>query len=117
MDTWLELYDRLAADVRERFSVRHLIASGLAPIGKFPAIPNPLRWYLGRTARRYDRALKRWAATQPDVTSIDFETQPGDPLHGVPMAEIMASDGFHPGLPIYDEWGRRAAQAIAAAVS
>lgn len=112
LDPWLAAYRDLAAEVRERFSVRHVVSSGMPPIGEFPAVPNPLRWYLGRTARRFDRALALWVEAQPDSTRIDFETVPGDPLHGIPMAEIMAADGFHPGAPIYAEWGRRAALAI-----
>ena len=114
LDAWLRDYDELAAVLRERFGARHLVASGLPPVGQFPAIPNPLRWVVGRQARRHDAALAAWAARQPDVTFIDFETAPGDPLHGVPMAEIMADDGFHPGPRIYDEWGRRAADAVRA---
>lgn len=111
---WMESYRALVDELRERFSVGHVVASGLPPIGQFPAIPNPLRWYLGRTAHRYDAALKAWAETQADMSYIDFETEPGDPLHGVPMAEVMSHDGFHPGPPIYAEWGRRAAAAILA---
>ncbi|HIG75709.1 MAG TPA: SGNH/GDSL hydrolase family protein [Bacteroidetes bacterium] len=110
---WLQSYSDLADDLRQRFGVGHLVVSGLPPIGEFPAVPQPLRWVLGRTARRHDRALREWASTQPEATFIDFETVPGDPLHGVPMREVMATDGFHPGPRIYDEWGRRAAEAIA----
>ncbi|MEM6327844.1 MAG: SGNH/GDSL hydrolase family protein [Bacteroidota bacterium] len=112
---WLDSYRELVAELRERFSVQHVVSSGLPPIGQFPAVPQPLRWYLGRTARRYDAALKTWAGREPNLSRIDFETQPGDPLHNVPMESIMATDGFHPGRPIYDEWGRRAALAIAEA--
>ena len=111
---WLASYRDLVDELRQRFRVARVVVSGLPPIGEFPAIPNPLRWHLGRTARRYDAALKAWAGTQPDLRSIDFETEPGDPLHGVSMVEIMAPDGFHPGPRIYDEWGRRAAGAILA---
>ncbi|MGB3543627.1 SGNH/GDSL hydrolase family protein [Rubrivirga sp.] len=113
LDKWLASYRELVEELRERFSVQRVIVSGLPPIGEFPAIPNPLQWYLGRTARRYDAALKAWADTESDIVYIDFETVPGDPLHDVPMAEVMASDGFHPGPKIYDEWGRRAAVALA----
>ncbi|MEM1125444.1 MAG: hypothetical protein AAGI71_02245 [Bacteroidota bacterium] len=68
--------------------------------------------YLGRTARRYDRALRAWAASQPDVTYVDLQTAPGDPLHGQPMADLMATDGFHPGPKVYADWGQRAARAL-----
>lgn len=113
---WLQSYADLADDLRQRFGVGHFVVSGLPPIGAFPAVPQPLRWVLGRTAHRHDRALREWAETQSDATFIDFETAPGDPLHGVPMREVMATDGFHPGPRIYDEWGRRAAVAIAHAI-
>ncbi len=114
IEPWMASYRALVAELRERFGVAHIVASGLPPIGRFPAIPNPLHWYLGRTARRYDAALKAWAATQPDMSYLDFRTEPGDPLHGVPMKEVMSHDGFHPGPPIYAEWGRRVAAAILA---
>ena len=113
---WMASYRDLVRLLRERFGVQHVVASGLPPIGRFPAIPNPLRWVLGRQAERYDAALRAWAEGEPGMTYIDFETAPGDPLHGVPMAEVMASDGFHPGPRIYDEWGRRAALAVEQAV-
>ena len=112
---WLASYQELVAELRERWGVQHVVASALPPVGQFPAIPNPLRWTLGRQARRYDAALKAWAEDEPDVTYIDFETSADDPLHGVPMADIMATDGFHPGPRIYDEWGHRAALAVGGA--
>ena len=111
---WLASYARLVAALRERWSVRHVVSSGLPPVGEFPAIPNPLRWYLGRTARRYDRALAEWVGTRPDVSRVDFRTEPGDRLHGVRVADMMARDGFHPGPRIYDLWGERVAEAVLA---
>lgn len=112
LESWLDSYAELAEELRDRFEVKRLVVSGLPPVGAFPAIPNPLRWVLGRTARRFDEALRHWANTQPDVTFIDFLIAPGEPLHGIPIGTIMASDGFHPGPRIYDEWGRRAARAL-----
>lgn len=117
LEPWLASYARLADELRERFRVRHIVSSGMPPIGEFPAIPNPLRWYLGKTGRRYDRALAAWTQTQPDVSRVDFHTHPGDRLYGVSVAEMMASDGFHPGPRIYDLWGERVAQAILAHAS
>ncbi len=113
LDDWLRSFADLTTVLRERFSVQRIVISGVPPVGQFPAIPNPLRWYLGRRTRRYDRALKEWATSMEDVTYIDFKTRRGEPLFGVPIREIAASDGFHPGPRIYDEWGRRAALAAA----
>lgn len=111
LSAWLETYRELVDELRERFSVQRIVVSDLPPVDRFPAIPNPLRWYFARTGRRYYRALRAWAEREPDLVIIDFETAPGDPLHGVDVADVMASDGFHPGPRIYDEWGRRAAEA------
>jgi lysophospholipase L1-like esterase len=112
-EPWMASYRDLVAELRERWEVRHVVASAMPPVGEFPAIPNPLRWTLGRQATRYDDALKTWATAEPETTYIDLRTEAGDPLHGVPITDVMATDGFHPGPRIYDEWGRRAARAIA----
>ena len=34
-----------------------MIVSGLPPVGKFPALPQPLRWYLGGRAKLFDRLI------------------------------------------------------------
>lgn len=64
----------------------------------FPALPQPLRWVLGRDARRHDDALAAWAATRNDVSHVP-----------IPLAlgiDSMASDGLHPGEPVYRDCGR-----------
>lgn len=104
---WLKDYQTLVALLRERFGVQQVVVSGLPPMGAFPALPQPLRWVIGRAARRADAALKAWAASAPGVSYAGFDTQPSDPLHGRPMTEIMAPDGFHPGPRIYDAWASR----------
>ncbi len=105
---WLSRYDALVGELRQRFGVTLVIGSGLPPMGRFPSLPIPLRWYLGAQARRYDRALRAWAEVAEDVEYLSFGTQPGDPLHHAPLIETMASDGFHPGPRIYDLWAQRA---------
>ena len=67
---WLQDADELAAVLRTRFGVRHLLFSGMPPMHAFPALPQPLRWYLGTRARRFDQALARWASRQPDCEHI-----------------------------------------------
>ena len=66
LDTWLREQSRLADLLRRKFAVRHLIQSGLPPVGRFPSLPHPLRFWLGRRAERFDGALEHWAASQPD---------------------------------------------------
>ena len=54
----------------------------------------------------HNAALRQWAATRRDVSCvrIDMELQP----------DWMASDGFHPGEPVYRACGEAIAAHIAA---
>ena len=112
VEAWLADYAALVSHLRDEFGVALVVASGLPPMGRFPSLPVPLRWYMGAQARRYDRALSKWAASDTGVDYLPFATQPGDALHRAPLAQIMASDGFHPGPQIYDLWGQRASASI-----
>jgi len=70
----------------------------------FPALPQPLRWYLGLRARRLNQALRRWVeqSERCEFVPIDF------PLR----MELMASDGFHPGADAYSMWAGQLAGVI-----
>jgi len=76
---------------------RHVVFAPLPPMHQFPLLPEPLRSVIGADARRHDQALARWAATRSDVSvaTIAVELTP----------ERMASDGFHPGEPVYRACG------------
>ncbi len=104
---FLALQARLHDLLRAKFGARLILASGLPPMGIFPALPQPLRWYLGARARELDRAL---AAELPDGRGAEYL-----PLAGELDAAHMAGDGFHPGPAVYEAWGRAAAERIAQA--
>ena len=112
LNPWLASYRELVAELRTRFTVGHVVVSGLPPMGAFPALPNPLRWVIGRQARRHDRALKAWAGSDGNLSYAGLGTVPGDRLHDVPMDQIMSADGFHPGPQIYDVWAERVVDRI-----
>jgi lysophospholipase L1-like esterase len=78
----------------------------LPPIHQFPALPQPLRWMAGADARRHNRALAQWAGERA-VRAGDVSTLRLDHVHL--SRDNMASDGFHPGAPVY----RAVAQALA----
>ena len=86
--------------------VRHVVFSPLPPMHRFPLLPEPLRRILGGDARRHDRALGCWAATRSDVTHARFALELD--------ADGMASDGFHPGEPVYRVCGEALAAHVAA---
>jgi lysophospholipase L1-like esterase len=89
--------------------VRHVVFAPLPPMHEFPLLPQPLRWILGADARRHDEAIARWAATRADVSHVPIDIRLG--------ADCMASDGFHPGEPVYRQCGETLARFIAEQLS
>jgi lysophospholipase L1-like esterase len=101
---WIGDVTTLATVLRTRFAVRLVVFSGLPPIHAFPALPQPLRWYLGTRARAYDAALAEWAASQPDCEYVALRL-PAD-------GDLFAVDGMHPGPRGYHRWSIELAQRI-----
>ena len=101
---WRSRQARLRELLRDKFGAASLMISGLPPMHRFPAMPQPLRWHLGLRATQLNRILARDVAAEPDSHFIDLRFS-GD-------IATMSSDGFHPGPEIYAEWGRRAAAMI-----
>jgi lysophospholipase L1-like esterase len=95
----------LADWLRLHAGVRHVVFAPLPPVHQFPLLPQPLRWIMGRDARRHDTAVARWAASRPDVSHV--------PIAITLDAGSMASDGFHPGEPVYRACGQALARHIA----
>ena len=102
LSRWLIDMEQVVALLRDRFAVRYVLVSGLPPIHSFTALPQPLRWHLGRTARRFDRALAGWVARQPDCAHV--------PLDRAGSEKFMAPDGLHPGPRLYRWWAAALAE-------
>jgi lysophospholipase L1-like esterase len=94
----------LWAELRERCGARWGVACGLPPMERLTAMPQPLRWYLGRYASALDAALRDWSERQ----DLGF-----CPLRWTDDPRFLASDGFHPGPALYPEWAQRLAELIA----
>lgn len=84
---------------------RHVVFAPLPPVHRFPLLPEPLRRVMGADAARHDRALVGWAATRSDVSHVEIELD----LH----EGVMASDGFHPGEPVYRACGEALGRHVA----
>ena len=93
--------DSMANWCRNALGVQHLVFAPLPPVHDMPGLPQPLRWVAGSDARRHDMALQRWVATRGDVSRADVRMQLN--------RGVLASDGVHPGEPVY----RQTAAAIA----
>jgi lysophospholipase L1-like esterase len=98
--------EALAARLRERHGVRHTVFTPLPPMHQFPLLPNPLRAVVGRDARRINQSMAAWAARRSDASLARIDELSLGP-------EVMASDGFHPGEPVYRLCGEAVARHIA----
>lgn len=105
VDQWGDRLQRLLNVLRDRFAARQVVLSPVPPMHLFPALPQPLRWYLGNRAARFNMRLAALASREDHCTILTT------PL--APVAGSMARDGFHPGPAIYSAWADNAAQVIA----
>ncbi|AOR67899.1 lipase [Burkholderia stabilis] len=101
---WQAAQAELVRLLAARFQVRHVILSAVPPMERFPALPQPLAWYLGLRAKRLNTALAGWAGMQPHCTFLRVAL----PLE----RHLMAEDGFHPGEAACAVWARQVAAAV-----
>ena len=103
---WRQQQARLRELLHSRFQVGHVLVCGVPPMARFPALPQPLRWFLGGRAARFSAVLHGDVAAEAGCSflRLDFTDD----------AALMAPDGFHPGPGIYAAWAQRAAAAIRA---
>jgi lysophospholipase L1-like esterase len=106
---WLQQQARLLDLLRERFGVRLTAVTGFPPVHKFTALPEPLRWYMGRRAFRFHNALRDFLQGRAgcELVELVHADQPG----------MLASDGFHPSAQTYAIWGKDAAEKITQCLS
>lgn len=94
---WRRQQGQLIALLENKFHARHILLSGLPLMHRFPALPQPLRWYIGSRARDFDRVLAELAGCEPRCEFLKLGYEMMDP-------RAMAADGFHPGPAIYGLW-------------
>lgn len=101
---WIARLSALTDLLVARFQVRQVLFSPVPPMHLFPALPQPLRGYLGSRARHFNQVLAahvgrdpRCALVAPDLTGL-----------------TTASDGFHPGAEAYAAWADALARYIRA---
>ena len=90
--------------LQDRFGVRQILSSGVPPMHKFPLLPQPLAWALGRQAARLDAGLAALAATSSGATHL--------PMSLPQELGMAASDGFHPSPKTYAMWAETLAHHV-----
>ncbi|QDE31224.1 SGNH/GDSL hydrolase family protein [Shewanella polaris] len=120
-EKWLQQQKELFELIAKQYQPKLILVTALPPLGLFPALPHPLRWSLGQRANQFNRQLQQLLIKlnqqvdlptdfrliklplenpQPDITMLEF------------MRQVMATDGFHPGAPIYSAWANLVVEQI-----
>jgi lysophospholipase L1-like esterase len=93
--------------VQGKTGAQSAVFCGLPPVHRFPALPQPLRFYLGQRAYWLDAALQAWISKQGQLYCANEKT-----MNHASVGD-MASDGYHPGPRIYAIWAQQVADLIA----
>jgi lysophospholipase L1-like esterase len=101
---WLDGQRRLVDLLERKYGVRQILLSAIPPMHAFPALPNPLAWYLGARAQHLNRVSGDWSRQSGRCEFV----QPSFPLE----KGFIAADGFHPGPGAYSLWGAHLAGLI-----
>jgi len=107
----LAALDAIDAHAREHAGVRLSLHCAAPPMQSFPLLPQPLRWFFGRQAARFNAALAAQTRGQAMRRVVHLpEAMQRD------AAALMAADGFHPGPRGYALWAETLAEHIVAAL-
>jgi lysophospholipase L1-like esterase len=94
----------LVAGVQRTQERTLVVLCGVPPMGQFPALPQPLRFVLGRLASDLDYGLAALAASQIDVCHV--------PTPRGADASLFARDGYHPNGEGYRVWSEALCRAL-----
>ena len=103
---WVRWQSELANLITQRFAPRLLVHSAVPPMHNCQALPQPLRWFMGRWAREMNRLLSGRLYGQHRRT-----------MHWHPQSTTshgMAVDGIHPSPQGYSRWADELSQHILA---
>ena len=98
---FLDNYRAIVQRIAQRTDAKYAVINGLPPMHAFPALPQPLRWYLGACAQRLDRTLQRWVDSDASLAYVSLQWG---------AAAQMSRDGYHPGAPQYRHWAQLVAE-------
>jgi lysophospholipase L1-like esterase len=91
--------------LKTEFNIHHIVVSKVPLMHLFPALPQPLRWWLGRKANKLNECFNILIDNDKQCTLLDIQFP-------IQNNYIIAEDGFHPGACAYALWGRHVAKII-----
>ncbi len=85
---WCQDLNAMTHYLKHSLAAKTIIYTALPPMHKFPALPQPLRSFVGSQAKRLNKSLQHHCAHNTNTHFLAFD---------VPFTpEYMASDGYHP---------------------
>src|SRR5690554_854518 len=106
---WRKQQQLLIETIHKNLQPKLLIISGLPPVHLFPALPLPLRPYLGAWATLFNTQLQQLAADYSQTRFLG--------VRDLPQPVDVATDGFHPGPATYQQWGQAVTNLIGSALN
>lgn len=91
--TRLRAFERDLTELLTLVPAEHVLVSAMAPVGRFPALPRPLRTVMGLRARALDEVIARVAGERYAPAELPVEAE-----------GFFAADGFHPSARGYQAW-------------
>jgi lysophospholipase L1-like esterase len=101
---FVERQNQLARILTQRFGARRVVVTAVPQMNRFPSLPHPLAWVLGRQSERLDRGLQQVVAAHPQLRHLSLDL-PDDPA-------LAAPDGYHPSPKTYAIWAESAARLL-----
>jgi lysophospholipase L1-like esterase len=101
---WTHNLGLIADNLQKKLGTKRVLFSSLPPMHLFPALPQPLRWWLGTRAKHFNTLAKHVCQSHPHChfISTPFPTD----------KRFIAQDGFHPGALAYQLWGEYMARVL-----
>lgn len=101
---WIGQQRDLIEKLKLKFDPSVTILSAVPPMGLFAALPQPLKRIMGLQSGRFNRYARR-------IWGENKQCELLAPFTGL-GADMMASDGFHPGEGAYRAWAEAVARVV-----
>lgn len=106
---WREDLQKILAAIDACCAPRVILLSGVPPLARFPALPQPLRWVMGMKAQALDAVASELALQMPRTIYVPLGLDTGD-------VTMMAHDGYHPSAKGCTAWARLLTDAAVSAL-
>ncbi len=105
---WLNNLQIIIEHLKSNFDTQYIYFSSLPPMHLFPALPQPLRWWLGVRAKKLNKIMANLVTTKEGCYFVEASF----PIE----QKYIAIDGFHPAAAAYSLWAEQVAKLLLAAI-